>query len=113
MLIGTLVGHDEDTLVWFCAIWVLPCPLCSPNLYLLVFSTIFAPHTQVPTLLLAPNASPFTRPPPLAPSAFAAGMLLMYVPEEVAFKLYCRLLDDPPAGAGLRRLYQPGLDPLK
>ncbi|KAI8462415.1 MAG: rab-GTPase-TBC domain-containing protein [Monoraphidium minutum] len=45
--------------------------------------------------------------------AFAAGMLLMYVPEEVAFNLYCRLMDDPPAGAGLRRLYQPGLEPLK
>jgi hypothetical protein len=40
-------------------------------------------------------------------------MLLMYVPEEAAFTLYCRLLDDPPRGAGLRRLYQPGLDPLK
>lgn len=45
--------------------------------------------------------------------AFAAGLLLMFVPEEAAFELYCRLLDDPPEGAGLRRLYLPGLDPLK
>jgi hypothetical protein len=50
--------------------------------------------------------------PPPSP-AFAAGLLLTYVPESVAFALYCRLLDAPPAGVGLRRLYQPGLDPLK
>ncbi|GBF95156.1 hypothetical protein Rsub_07740 [Raphidocelis subcapitata] len=45
--------------------------------------------------------------------AFAAGLLLMFVPEETAFTLYCRLMDDAPAGAGLRRLYAPGLEPLK
>ena len=37
----------------------------------------------------------------------------MFVPEEVAFSAYCRLLDDPPRGAGLRRLYLPGLEQLK
>jgi hypothetical protein len=38
----------------------------------------------------------------------------MYVPEEVAFRLYCRLMDDPASGgAGLRRFYAPGLEPLK
>jgi hypothetical protein len=37
----------------------------------------------------------------------------MFVPEETAFNLYCRLMDDAPAGAGLRRLYAPGLEPLK
>jgi hypothetical protein len=38
----------------------------------------------------------------------------MYVPEEVAFKLYCHLMDEPAAGgAGLRRFYAPGLEPLK
>ena len=37
----------------------------------------------------------------------------MFVPEDMAFTLYCRLLDAPPAGAGLRRLYEPGLESLK
>jgi hypothetical protein len=45
--------------------------------------------------------------------AFAAGVLLMFVPEETAFTLYCRLMDAAPNGAGLRRLYLPGLEPLK
>ncbi|KXZ56931.1 hypothetical protein GPECTOR_1g84 [Gonium pectorale] len=43
--------------------------------------------------------------------AFMAGVLLMYVPEEVAFRLFCRLMD--PEGPNLRRLYLPGLEPLK
>ncbi|EFJ44659.1 hypothetical protein VOLCADRAFT_118674, partial [Volvox carteri f. nagariensis] len=43
--------------------------------------------------------------------AFMAGVLLMYVPEEIAFRLFCRLMD--PEGPNLRRLYLPGLDPLK
>lgn len=51
--------------------------------------------------------------PALPHAAFAAGLLLMYVPETVAYALYCRLLDAPPKGAGLRQLYLPGLEPLK
>ncbi|GLC50154.1 hypothetical protein PLESTB_000348300 [Pleodorina starrii] len=43
--------------------------------------------------------------------AFMAGVLLMYVPEETAFRLFCRLMD--PEGPNLRRLYLPGLEPLK
>jgi hypothetical protein len=53
------------------------------------------------------------RPPPHDPAAFPAALLLMFVPEETAFTLYCRLMDDPPRGAGLRRFYKPGLEPLK
>ena len=45
--------------------------------------------------------------------AFPAGLLLMCVPEPTAFLLYCRLMDDAPGGAGLRKLYLPGLEPLK
>ncbi|GIL44390.1 hypothetical protein Vafri_1866 [Volvox africanus] len=43
--------------------------------------------------------------------AFMAGVLLMYVPEETAFRLFCRLMDAE--GPNLRRLYLPGLEPLK
>ncbi|GFR47129.1 hypothetical protein Agub_g8816, partial [Astrephomene gubernaculifera] len=43
--------------------------------------------------------------------AFMAGVLLMYVPEEMAFRLFCRLMDAE--GPNLRRLYLPGLEPLK
>ncbi|PNW80386.1 hypothetical protein CHLRE_07g315350v5 [Chlamydomonas reinhardtii] len=43
--------------------------------------------------------------------AFMAGVLLMYVPEEMAFRLFCRLMDGE--GPNLRRLYLPGLEPLK
>uniref|UniRef100_A0A7S0RLM3 Rab-GAP TBC domain-containing protein n=1 Tax=Chlamydomonas leiostraca TaxID=1034604 RepID=A0A7S0RLM3_9CHLO len=43
--------------------------------------------------------------------AFAAGVMLMYLPEEPAFRLYCRMMD--PDGPNLRRLYTPGLDGLK
>eukprot|EP00775_Hariotina_reticulata_P010660 gene10660-10819_t len=42
--------------------------------------------------------------------AFAAGVLLMYLPEEAAFRLYRRIMN---SGPNLRRLYLPGLDPLK
>lgn len=46
--------------------------------------------------------------------AFAAGILLMYLPEEPAFGLYCRLMAAcEEGGCGLRRLYLPGLGPLK
>ena len=62
---------------------------------------------------LSLNVASLRLPPHPTSPAFAAGMLLMYVPEEAAFRLYCRLLDAPPRGAGLRRLYQPGLEPLK
>lgn len=43
--------------------------------------------------------------------AFAAGVLLMYLPEEPAFRLYGRLMG--PNGPNMRRLYLPGLDALK
>ncbi|KAL6756220.1 rab-GTPase-TBC domain-containing protein [Haematococcus lacustris] len=43
--------------------------------------------------------------------AFAAGVLLMYLPEEPTFRVFCRLMDGD--GPNLRRLYLPGLDPLK
>jgi hypothetical protein len=42
---------------------------------------------------------------------FSAGVLLMYLPEEPAFRVFSHLLS--PRGANLRRLYLPGLDPLK
>ena len=44
--------------------------------------------------------------------AFVAGLLLFYVPEEKAFDIFCRLMDDSP-GVGLRALYLPGLVGLK
>jgi len=44
--------------------------------------------------------------------AFVAGLLLFYVPEETAFDIFCRLMDDSP-GVGLRTLYLPGLVGLK
>jgi hypothetical protein len=44
---------------------------------------------------------------------FLAGLLLMYVPEEVAWRLFCRVMGPPPGGCNLRRLYLPGLNPLK
>jgi len=43
--------------------------------------------------------------------AFVAGLLLFYVPEQQAFQVFCRLMDD--SGIGLRRLYLPGLVGLK
>mmetsp|Transcript_8975 Transcript_8975/g.19213 ORF Transcript_8975/g.19213 Transcript_8975/m.19213 type:complete len:756 (+) Transcript_8975:92-2359(+) len=43
--------------------------------------------------------------------AFAAGVLLMYLPDEPSFRLFCKLMD--PEGPNLRRLYLPGLDALK
>ncbi|GAX84229.1 hypothetical protein CEUSTIGMA_g11652.t1 [Chlamydomonas eustigma] len=43
--------------------------------------------------------------------AFVAGILLMYLPEEPAFRLFCRLMD--PEGPNLRRMYMPSLDALK
>ncbi|KAG1657940.1 hypothetical protein FOA52_000971 [Chlamydomonas sp. UWO 241] len=43
--------------------------------------------------------------------AFAAGIILMYLPQEPAFRLFCRLMD--PAGPNLRRMYLPGLNALK
>jgi Rab-GTPase-TBC domain len=43
--------------------------------------------------------------------AFVAGVTLMYLPEEPAFRMLCRLLGED--GACLRRLYLPGLDGLK
>jgi Rab-GTPase-TBC domain len=46
--------------------------------------------------------------------AFVAGVLLMYLPEEPAFKGLCRLMDSPEkGGCGLRDLYMPGLEGLK
>lgn len=43
--------------------------------------------------------------------AFSVGILLMYLPEEPAFRLFCRLM--APDGPNLRRMYLPGLDALK
>lgn len=43
--------------------------------------------------------------------AFAAGVLLMYMPEEPAFRLFQRLMS--PEGPNLRRYYLPGLEHLK
>eukprot|EP00884_Botryococcus_braunii_P004172 jgi/Botrbrau1/13756/Bobra.0056s0013.2 len=46
--------------------------------------------------------------------AFVAGVLLMYLPEEPAFKGLCRLMDSQEkGGCGLRDLYMPGLEGLK
>eukprot|EP00878_Enallax_costatus_P004779 GHUV01005030.1.p1 GENE.GHUV01005030.1~~GHUV01005030.1.p1 ORF type:complete len:910 (+),score=344.00 GHUV01005030.1:211-2940(+) len=42
--------------------------------------------------------------------AFAAGVLLMYLPEEPAYRLYHRIMT---SGPNLRRYYLPGLEPLK
>lgn len=43
--------------------------------------------------------------------AFVTGMILMYIPEEPAFRLLTRLMDE--RGANLRQLYLPGLEGLK
>lgn len=43
--------------------------------------------------------------------AFVAGVILMYLPEEPAFRVLCQLLDGP--GVGLRTMYLPGLNGLK
>lgn len=43
--------------------------------------------------------------------AFVAGVILMYLPEEPAFRVLCQLLDG--AGVGLRSMYLPGLSGLK
>ena len=43
--------------------------------------------------------------------AFVTGVILMYVPEEPAFRLLTRLMDE--RGADLRQLYLPGLEGLK
>ena len=43
--------------------------------------------------------------------AFVAGLLLFYVPEQKAFQIFCRLMDD--TGIGLRKMYLPGLVGLK
>lgn len=43
--------------------------------------------------------------------AFVTGVILMYVPEEPAFRLLTRLMDEN--GANLRLLYLPGLEGLK
>eukprot|EP00890_Picochlorum_soloecismus_P001828 jgi/Picsp_1/2646/NSC_00876-R1_gtpase activator nb4s evi5 (contains tbc domain) calmodulin-binding protein pollux (contains ptb and tbc domains) len=43
--------------------------------------------------------------------AFVAGLLLFFVPEEVAFRLFCKLMDEE--GINLRRFYLPGLVGLK
>ena len=40
--------------------------------------------------------------------AFVAGIILMYLPEEPAFRMLSRLLDE--RGPNLRRLYLPGLE---
>lgn len=45
--------------------------------------------------------------------AFVAGLLLFFVPEEQAFEIFCRFMDVPPYGIGLRKLYLPGLVGLK
>ena len=42
---------------------------------------------------------------------FLAGLLLMYLPEHLAFQIFCRLLDAD--GCNLRRLYALGLAALK
>jgi len=43
--------------------------------------------------------------------AFVAGLLLFFVPEEIAFRLFCKLMDED--GINLRRFYLPGLVGLK
>lgn len=43
--------------------------------------------------------------------AFVAGLVLFFVPEEVAFQIFCRLLAS--TGPNLRRFYLPGLRGLK
>lgn len=43
--------------------------------------------------------------------AFVAGVILMYLPEEPAFRVLCQLLDG--TGVGLRSMYLPGLSGLK
>ena len=43
--------------------------------------------------------------------AFVTGVILMYIPEEPAFRLLARLMDE--RGANLRHLYLPGLEGLK
>lgn len=43
--------------------------------------------------------------------AFIAGLLLMYLPEEPAFLLFCSLLDVQ--GAGMREFFLPGLESLQ
>lgn len=43
--------------------------------------------------------------------AFVAGLLLMYVPEEPAFRIACRLMSVK--GPNLRILYLPGMEGLK
>ena len=43
--------------------------------------------------------------------AFVAGLLLFFVPEEVSFRLFCKLMDEE--GINLRRFYLPGLVGLK
>ena len=43
--------------------------------------------------------------------AFIAGIMLMYVPEEPAFRLLARLMDEK--GVGMRELFLPGLAGLK
>jgi hypothetical protein len=42
---------------------------------------------------------------------FVAGVMLMYLPEEPAFRMLTRLLDE--RGPNLRRLYLPALEGLK
>lgn len=43
--------------------------------------------------------------------AFVAGVILMYLPEEPAFRVLCQLLDED--RVGLRSMYLPGLNGLK
>lgn len=43
--------------------------------------------------------------------AFVAGVVLMYLPEEPAFRMLVRLMDE--SGPCCRRLYLPGLEGLK
>lgn len=43
--------------------------------------------------------------------AFIAGLMLMYLPEEPSFQLFCRLLDAE--GANMRQLFLPGLEELQ
>eukprot|EP01025_Chloroclados_australasicus_P049015 TRINITY_DN5568_c0_g2_i7.p1 TRINITY_DN5568_c0_g2~~TRINITY_DN5568_c0_g2_i7.p1 ORF type:complete len:611 (+),score=103.88 TRINITY_DN5568_c0_g2_i7:139-1971(+) len=44
--------------------------------------------------------------------AFIAGLILMYLPEEPSFQLFCKLMD-PKYGIGLRKYYSPDLQGLK
>lgn len=43
--------------------------------------------------------------------AFIAGIILMYMPEHLAFQIFCNLMT--PEGPNIRRFYLPGLDDLK